>query len=254
MSEAEPPVRAPPAWDEATLRAPHTQADKAERVQAMFDAIAPTYERVNTVASLGQDAGWRRAAVRAAGVRASDIVLDVCCGTGDMVRAFAAHHPPPRQIIGLDFAAQMLARGTYAGTPTPIHLLRADALRLPLADGSVDIVSCAFGVRNFQDLRAGLCEMQRVLRPGGRVVLLEFALPERALFRWGYRFYTQVIVPRLGVWISRDRSGAYRYLPRSIQTFERREQLAAVLRDVGFERVTTESLNLGGVVIYRGQR
>jgi demethylmenaquinone methyltransferase/2-methoxy-6-polyprenyl-1,4-benzoquinol methylase len=243
-----------PPWDREALRAPHTRADKALRVEAMFDAIASTYERVNTVASLGRDAVWRRRTVAAADVRPSDVVLDLCCGTGDMLRAFAAARPPARLIIGVDFAAQMLARGVHDGLGNEIRLIRGDALRLPLADESVDVISCVFGVRNFQDLQAGLCEMYRVARPGGRVVILEFALPENRLLRWGYRFYCEHVLPRLATLISGDRSGAYRYLPRSIQTFERRDALAQRLEQAGFGNVRLEGMNFGGVVLYRGEK
>jgi len=244
----------PPAWDHETLRDPHAQADKATRVQAMFDAIAPTYERVNRVVSLGRDAAWRRCAVAVADPSPSDIALDICCGTGDMIRAFAAHLPAPRRIIGIDSAAHMLAQGGYPPSQTPIQLIRGDALRLPLTDQSVNVISCAFGVRNFQNLHAGLCEMQRVLTPGGRAVILEFALPENALFRWGYRLYCDKVLPRLAARISRDRSGAYRYLPRSIQMFERRDALAQRLREAGFPQVAVIPLTFGGVVIYRADK
>ncbi len=242
------------AWDERALRDPHGEPAKAARVEAMFNAIAPTYERVNTVASLGRDARWRRCAVLAADVRAGDVVLDVCCGTGDMLRALAAGHPAPARLIGVDFAREMLNQGTYAGVKIPLELLHADALALPIADGAVDVVTCAFGVRNFQDLPAGLREMWRVLRPGGRVVILEFAPPANRLLRWGYRKYCDVALPLLGRLISRDRSGAYQYLPRSIETFETRAEMTRRLADAGFTNVTSVALNFGGVVVYRGER
>jgi demethylmenaquinone methyltransferase/2-methoxy-6-polyprenyl-1,4-benzoquinol methylase len=254
MTENRTSPSPPPAWDREALRAPHARADKAARVEAMFDAIASTYERVNTIGSLGRDAVWRRRAVAAANVGLADVVLDVCCGTGDMLRAFAAARPRPQQIIGVDFAAKMLARGVCDGLGDKVRLIRGDALRLPLADESVDVVSCAFGVRNFQDLQAGLGEMFRVMRPGGRVVILEFALPEGGLLRWTYRLYCERVLPRLATLISRDRSGAYRYLPRSIQTFDRREVLARRLEQAGFSGVTAEGMNLGGVVLYRGEK
>jgi len=242
------------ARDPHTLRDPHTQQDKAARVRAMFDAIAPTYEQINRLVSLGRDALWRQRAISTAGVQADDVALDVCCGTGDMIRTFAAQVPPPRLIIGVDFASRMLAHGRYDGIQTPIQLVRADGLRLPLTAETVDVISCAFGVRNFQDLPAGLREMHRVLRPGGRVVILEFALPENALLRWGYRTYCERVLPRLATLFSRDRSGAYRYLPSSIRTFERRGAMAEQLEQVGFACVTAKPLNFGGVVIYRGEK
>jgi demethylmenaquinone methyltransferase/2-methoxy-6-polyprenyl-1,4-benzoquinol methylase len=244
----------PPAWDRTALRDPHSRDDKAARVAAMFDAIAPTYECINRVASFGRDAAWRKETVAAANVRASDVVLDVCCGTGDMLRAFAAGEPAPGLVIGIDFAANMLAHGVYEGTATKAWLLRADAQRLPLADGSVDVISCAFGVRNFQDLPAGLSEMYRVARLGGRVLILEFAQPENALLRWGYRWYCRCVLPLLAALIARDRSGAYRYLPRSIETFEPAGVLAGRLARAGFVNVTTRAMHFGGVVLYRGER
>jgi demethylmenaquinone methyltransferase/2-methoxy-6-polyprenyl-1,4-benzoquinol methylase len=250
--QTSPPTR--PAWDQDTLRAPHAQADKAARVRAMFDAIAPTYERVNSVVSLRRDAAWRRKAVAAAEVCPSDVVLDICCGTGDMIRAFAACNPSPKLIIGVDFAGQMLASGRYDGVRTPIRLLRADGLRLPLGDETVSVISCAFGVRNFQDLHEGLCEMRRVLRPGGRVVILEFALPENALARMLYRFYCERVLPRLAMQISRDESGAYRYLPQSIRTFERRDAMVGRLERAGLTNVIARPMHFGGVVIYRGEK
>ncbi len=286
MTATPPQKPGGPAWDRATLRDPHAQPDKAARVEAMFDAIAPTYERVNAVASLGRDAVWRRRALAAAGVRAGDVALDICCGTGDMVRALAACVPALRLVIGLDFAAQMLAAGRYAeggardtpgsglegargagqagsagkphrGTPdagsgAPIQLIRGDALRLPLADASVDVLTCVFGVRNFADLGVGLREMYRVARPGGRVVILEFTLPERAWLRWGYRVYCERVLPLLGRLISQERVGAYEYLARSIRTFEPAAALAERLRGAGFADVTATPMNLGGVVLYRG--
>ncbi len=241
-------------WDEAALADPHARADKGARVRAMFDAIAARYERVNHIVSLGQDTRWRRRAVQRVGPRAGEVVLDVCCGTGDMIRAFARAQPRLARIIGVDFAEKMLRSGRYDGLAPPVHLLRADGLRLPLREASVDIVSCAFGVRNFQDLAAGLGEFVRVLRPGGRAVVLEFAMPESWLVRWGYRFYSDHLLPRLATLVSRDRTGAYRYLPRSIQTFERRAAMAGRLRAAGLCDVQAESLNLGTVVIYSGWR
>ena len=250
-----PPTSAPadkvPLWDEQRLDDPHQQRDKAARVEAMFDAIAPTYERVNSVTSFGQDARWRRKAVALAGVRTTDTVLDVCCGTGDMIRTFAGQEAKPRQILGVDFSAQMLAAGRYGDVAVPFQVMRGDGLRLPIASASVDVVSCAFGVRNFQDLDAGLREFRRVLRPGGRAVILEFAPPENALVRVGYRLYTESILPRIAARLSRDTTGAYRYLPRSIRTFERRAEMEARLRRVGFDDVRSLPLNWGSVVIYR---
>ncbi len=245
-----PDTASPPAWDAAALRDPHARADKATRVEAMFDAIAPTYERVNAVASLGQDVAWRRHAIAAAEIRPTDVVADICCGTGDMVRMIASS-ARPKLVLGLDFSAGMLQAGRYSDAQTPVQLIRADGLRLPLVTASVDVITCAFGVRNFQDLPGGLREMRRVLRPGGRAVILEFALPDNPVIRWGYRLYSEQILPRIGTLLSRDRTGAYRYLPQSIRTFQTRREMLQTLREAGFAEVSARTLNLGSVVIYR---
>lgn len=243
-------------WDEDALRNPHARSDKAARVEAMFDAIAPTYERVNRLASFGRDAVWRRELVRTMRVSATDVALDVACGTGDVIRALAGQTPPPARIIGADFSAGMLAGGDYSGLKIPVHLIRADALRLPLQNGVVDVLTCAFGVRNFQDVDAGLSEFARVLRPGGRVGILEFATPSNRLLAWANRVYCNVVLPRLGALIARDhdRSGAYRYLPRSIQTFDTPPIMCRRLTDAGFVEVRCRTMNLGGVALYTGVR
>ncbi|MCA9255646.1 MAG: class I SAM-dependent methyltransferase, partial [Phycisphaerales bacterium] len=138
----------PLIWDESRLADPHAQPDKARRVQSMFDGIAPTYERVNRVLSAGRDAYWRRRAVELSGIQSTDEVLDIACGTGDFARAFAAARPT--RVVGADFSAGMLALA--ANRPAPGEWCRADALVLPFVDASFDVVSCAFGVRNFQNL------------------------------------------------------------------------------------------------------
>jgi demethylmenaquinone methyltransferase/2-methoxy-6-polyprenyl-1,4-benzoquinol methylase len=171
-----------------------------------------------------------------------------------MVRLLATAAPRPRLVLGLDFAAGMLAGGRYDSVPPGAaawQLLRADGQRLPLRDASVDLVTCAFGVRNFQSLAAGLGEMRRVLRAGGRAVILEFAPPAQPLIRWGYKLYTEGVLPRLGEWLSGDRSGAYRYLPRSIDGFSTRADMIRQLEQAGFGRVQARGMNLGTVVAYR---
>jgi demethylmenaquinone methyltransferase/2-methoxy-6-polyprenyl-1,4-benzoquinol methylase len=240
-----------PLWDDASLRDPHAQPDKADRVRAMFDAVAPAYERVNTVASFGRDAIWRRRTIAAADIRPGDIALDVCCGTGDMVRTMAAHTTPPALIIGLDFSAEMLRHGHYNGAPTPISIVRGDALQLPLRSASVDVITCAFGIRNFARLQPGLDEMHRVLRPGGRLLVLEFANPDNRILRFMYRMYCERILPLMTLALSPERTNAYRYLARSIRTFETTRSIVRRLRDAGFADVTTTHMNLGGVILIR---
>ncbi|HUW84146.1 MAG TPA: ubiquinone/menaquinone biosynthesis methyltransferase [Phycisphaerae bacterium] len=238
--------RRPPVWDRVGLRHPHAQSDKAGRVRRMFDAIAGTYELVNTLTSLGRDAYWRRQAVALAALRDAELVLDVACGTGDLARAFAAARRGA--VVGVDFAERMLALAVGRGGPGQ-HWCLGDAMHLPFAAGTFSVVSCAFGVRNFQDVRAGLADMHRVLQPGGRAVILEFSLPKQAAARALYRLYFEGLMPIAAMIVSRDRGGAYRYLPKSVVSFLDRRGLATALHEVGFERVTTHALTSGVVVV-----
>ncbi|MBN2562565.1 MAG: bifunctional demethylmenaquinone methyltransferase/2-methoxy-6-polyprenyl-1,4-benzoquinol methylase UbiE [Phycisphaerae bacterium] len=254
-------------WDEERLSDPHGQSDKAVRVQAMFDQIAPTYELVNRVLSAGRDAYWRRKAVAMTRVRPTDRVLDLACGTGDFARAFA--RASPAAVVGCDFSRRMLelaagrnklptewkkSNGLRPARP-PDHQpspmwCRADALALPFTSESYSVVSCAFGVRNFQDLSHGLNEMYRVLRPGGRAVILEFSMPRTPLLGTVYLFYFRQILPRLAALISRDRCGAYRYLPMSVRSFVDRAGMIEKLRSAGFRRVEHRVLTIGIVTVF----
>ncbi len=240
-----------PAWDDRALRDPHAQPDKPRRIRSMFDAIAPTYRRVNTLATLGRDAAWRRRAVAQAAVRPGDVVLDVCCGTGDMIEAFAHARPAPALLVGVDFAPGMLRSAHVTPSPVRIVMLCADATRLPLADASADVISCAFGVRNFGDLATGLAEMYRVARPGARVVILEFAPPKNRWVRAIYQAYCEYLLPLLAALASHERMNAYRYLARSIRTFEPPEALSQRLQTAGFEQPRITRMNFGGVALYR---
>jgi len=238
-------------WTAGLLHEPHGARDKADRVQHMFNAIAPRYELVNRLFSLGRDRSWRRRAVRMAKVRTDDDVLDIACGTGDFARSFAA--AAPRSVVGCDFAKEMLALAA-ARPPHSITWREADALSLPFDDGSFSITSCAFGIRNFQDLHRGLGEMHRVLRPGGRAVILEFSRPKNRVFRFLYEIYANRFMPFAATVISRDRTGAYRYLPRSVVSFTTDQEVCDALRAVGFSRTETIAITLGVVTIYVAQR
>lgn len=236
----------PPAWTPDLLIAPHEAPEKATRVRGMFNAIAPTYERINTLFSAGRDAAWRRKAVELARVTHEDEVLDIACGTGDFARAFLAARP--RRVVGADFAHAMLHLAVMRSPD--IGWCEADALQLPFADASFSIVSCAFGVRNFADLDAGLREMSRVLRPGGRAVILEFTRPRNRLFRFAYEAYCHRVMPPAAAWISGDRTGAYRYLPRSVVSFLDAAQMEDRLRRAGFAAVRAVPRTFGVVTIY----
>lgn len=222
----------------------------------MFDAIAPTYELVNRVASAGRDARWRREMVQLAGLHPDDVLLDVACGTGDVVRAFAhgdASGMRPKRIVGLDFAWNMLEQARFRPAEAGFYL-QGDALLLPLGSGRVTLVTCAFGIRNFQDLEAGLKEMHRVLKPGGRAVVLEFTVPRLPVFRQLYLLYVRRLMPLLARLISRDRTGAYRYLPSSVVSFHPRHEIVACFRRAGFAEVDVHPLTMSIVAIYVARR
>lgn len=236
-------------WGEAEIRSPHGQADKAKRVRRMFDAIAPTYGLVNSLFSGGRDRAWRRKTVALAGVTAGDRVLDIACGTGDLARAFRDDRCAPQVLVGCDFAGEMLAQA-ISGDGRGVAWAQADALQLPFGPGSFTITSCAFGVRNFQELDVGFREMHRVLAPGGRAVILEFTRPTSRLVRVAYEVYSSRIMPAAATWVSRDRTGAYRYLPRSVVSFDDAETLCRRLRNAGFDTATATPLTFGVVTVY----
>ena len=245
MSERDPKA----VWHDGNLGQPHEVQDKARRVRAMFNAVAPTYELVNTLTSFGRDAYWRQRTVELARVAAEDRILDLACGTGDLARAFTAARPAPNMVVGADFAAEMIQRAAGSSSTT-VFWCQADVLTLPFANEQFTAVSCAFGVRNLQDLTAGFREMYRVLAPAGRAVILEFSFPSARVSRTLFKFYFIHMLPVIATLISRDRSGAYRYLPRSVLRFPNRAQIVNLLREVGFDRIEAHPLTFGIAVVY----
>ncbi len=208
-------------------------------MRSMFDRIAPSYDRMNRLITLGLDRRWRRSLIGALGVNADDTVLDLACGTGDF--ALLARERGAR-VVGLDFAGAMLA-AARARRPGAIALVRGDALRLPLADGSVSVAVSGFALRNFTAIPPVLAELARVLRPGGRVGLLEVDEPRNPLLRLGHGLYFGRVVPALGALLSDGR--AYRYLPASAAYLPEGEGLRAMLEEAGFADVEKRR-HLGG--------
>jgi demethylmenaquinone methyltransferase / 2-methoxy-6-polyprenyl-1,4-benzoquinol methylase len=249
------PVNEQTVWDERLLVNPHAAGDKRSRVRRMFAAIAGSYDLNNRLHSLWMDQRWRRRAVKMAGVGPDDVVVDVACGTGDLSMAFARARP--KSVLGIDFTFEMLplacGKARDGDGPTPRYVC-GDAMSLPLPDASADIVSIAFGIRNVSDPAAAVREFARVLRPGGRVVILEFSLPENRVMRGLYNFYFRRILPRTATLISGDKTGAYRYLPESVNTFIDRRRTCEMMADAGFGDVKQAPMTFGVCVCYVGTR
>lgn len=209
---------------------------KVRAVRDMFDAIAPRYDLVNRVMTFRMDVGWRRRSVRALALPSGSRVLDVACGTGDLCGELLRGSLRP---IGVDLSFGMLAA---ARTTAP--LLQADALRLPLPEGAVDGVTCGFALRNLVALDPFLAELARVVRPGGRIALLEVATPANRLLRWGHGIYFGKVVPLVGGLLSDP--AAYRYLPKSVAYLPEPAQLVAQIRAAGFGDAERRALS-GGI-------
>ncbi|MGH3110563.1 MAG: class I SAM-dependent methyltransferase [Gaiellaceae bacterium] len=213
----------------------------ADEVRGMFDRIAPVYDAMNRLMTAGLDRRWRRLAVREV-VWPGDRVLDSCCGTGDL--AVEAERRGGR-VVGLDFSGRMLERARRkSGT---IEWVQGDALALPFGDGEFDAVTCGFGVRNLADLEGGLREAARVLRPGGKIAVLEITRP-RGLLRPFFRLWFDVLVPLAGKVLPGGK--AYTYLPASVRRFPGPEDLAALFANAGFESVRYRLLGGGSVALH----
>jgi demethylmenaquinone methyltransferase/2-methoxy-6-polyprenyl-1,4-benzoquinol methylase len=217
-----------------------SDADKAVVVEAMFDRIALRYDLLNRLLTLRLDQRWRAALIRHAAVGPRDVVVDLGCGTGDLC-ALAAR--TGARVIGVDFASNMLAAARRRGVRTP--LVRADAGRLPLPAASASVVTSAFALRNFVSIARVLSEAARVLRPGGRLALLEVDEPTGALARWGHALYFKRIVPLVGALLSD--AAAYAYLPRSTAYLPPAPQLLQSITAAGFCDVVKRPLSAGAV-------
>ncbi len=301
-----------PAWTDPLLANPHTVVDKARRVNEMFSAIAPSYDLNNRLHSLWMDQHWRSVAVKMADVKATDQIVDVACGTGDLTLQFAAQLKrvisnlrlpsvtpdhgnqefldvwnglhSRHEILGIDFTKEMLpiaqAKAAAKGlqprdvpasprsrllppvrlphkmTSSPVFatFINGDAMALPLADKSADILSIAFGIRNVADWGKAIDEFARVLKPGGRLIILEFSLPTNPIMRGLYNFYFRKIMPRTATLISGDKSGAYKYLPESVNTFISRQAMQERMRQAGFAEIVARPMTFGICVCYKGIR
>jgi demethylmenaquinone methyltransferase/2-methoxy-6-polyprenyl-1,4-benzoquinol methylase len=228
-----------------------------ERIAGMFDAIAGRYDLLNHLLSGGIDTRWRTRAIRSLRLTGRERVLDLCTGTADLAIAAMRASRPAARVVGLDFAAGMLRVGhgklQRAGLADRIALVRGDATRIPIADASVDAITIAFGIRNVEQVAIACAEMRRVLRPGGRLAILEFAVPATPGLSAVYLWYLRHVLPRIGRAISRH-NAAYAYLPASIGAFTTPDEFVTILRQAGFSDVQADPLTFGSVILYTGNR
>jgi demethylmenaquinone methyltransferase/2-methoxy-6-polyprenyl-1,4-benzoquinol methylase len=227
------------------------------RIAAMFDAIAARYDFLNHLLSAGIDRRWRRRAIASLSLTGRERVLDVCTGTADLAIEAVRRQPAARTVVGVDFAGAMLRVGhekvARAGLGDRVALIRGDAADLPVASESVDALTIAFGIRNVENITAACGEMRRVLRPGGRLAILEFAIPATPWVRAVYLWYFNHVLPSIGRIVSRD-TGAYRYLPASVSAFATPGEFVTILRTGGFDEIAVVPLTLGIVFLYTARR
>jgi demethylmenaquinone methyltransferase / 2-methoxy-6-polyprenyl-1,4-benzoquinol methylase len=232
-----------------------SEQDASQMVREMFTRIAPRYDFLNQLLSAKMDKRWRARTSREVGSildRPGALVLDLCCGTGEL--AFALARNAKARIVGADFSHTMLVRANekvilHRGERSKIPFLEADALHLPFADRSFDLVTTAFGFRNLANYESGLREVFRVLKPGGSLGVLEFTEPAPGIVGQLYRYYCQKILPRIGGFISGD-AAAYAYLPKSVARFFRPDELASLMLQVGYSPVRYHLMTLDSVSLH----
>ena len=233
------------------------EQSKKEQVEQMFDNIAPTYDRLNHVLSFNIDRIWRRRVMRIVRRSQPAKIMDIATGTGDLAIAMAKR-VDSAHILGVDLSEEMLrvahSKVAKLGFGERISLQKGDAENLSMvADESVDVVTVAFGVRNFENLEKGLSELYRTLKRGGKLVVLEFSIPRNRLVRWVYAQYSHRLLPRIGAMISKDRK-AYDYLPDSVEEFPAPERFMDILHGVGFKSAKAKSQSFGIAHIYEATK
>ena len=231
-------------------------SDKGEKIQQMFGAIAPRYDFLNRLLSFGVDRRWRKKAVRLLKYREGSRILDVATGTGDVALEIARSTPASVKITGADFCREMVELGEVKVSESPyagrIDFKVAPCEDLPFADNTFDSITIAFGIRNVVDRKLGLAEMWRVLRPGGRMIILEFSTPRSMLFRQIYYFYFRRLLPVVGGLFSRY--NAYKYLPDSVIEFPSHEEFSRLISEAGFHNIHIKELTFGIASIFIGEK
>jgi len=226
---------------------------KKNYIVQLFDDIAPTYDKLNHILSLNVDKSWRKKAVRKIMAEKPAHVLDIACGTGDFAIAIAQAGAP--KVTGVDISEGMLeiGRKKVAELGLDIEMHVEDCESLSMAEGSIDGISVAFGVRNFEHLQLGLNEMFRVLRHGGQVCVLELSVPQNPILLWGYKLYFMHLLPWLGGLVSGNK-GAYEYLPKSVLNFPKPDRFCAMLREAGFVQVEARAFTFGLCRMFTGKK
>jgi demethylmenaquinone methyltransferase/2-methoxy-6-polyprenyl-1,4-benzoquinol methylase len=233
---------------------PVSTSKEPARIAGMFDLVAPRYDLLNHLLSGGFDWLWRRRAIRELQLTGRERVLDMCTGTADLaIAAVSRRRAGARDVVGIDFSGEMLRVGLgklrRAGLASRVRLVRGDAMQVPLPDHSCDAATVAFGIRNVADPARAYAEFVRVLRPGGRLAMLEFGMPANAVLRGAYRWYFSRVLPRIGRLISRHQD-AYTYLPASVEEFQPPAAVVAMLRHAGFSTARAVPLLFGVVYLY----
>jgi demethylmenaquinone methyltransferase/2-methoxy-6-polyprenyl-1,4-benzoquinol methylase len=238
---------------------PHNDVVKiSSDIEKMFSRIARRYDFINHFASAGLDFHWRKMAARLTPAGSNDTLIDLCCGTGDFAFAFARKDSPPANIVGCDFSQTMLdlfrkkARNFEAKT-TKFSQVRCDCTNIPMPDNSFDIASCAFGLRNIPDFQTALKEMYRILKPGGKVCILEFSLPKETIFRRIYLFYFSHLLPRAAGILS-GQLGAYKHLSDSVCRWHSTVDLVKELKDIGFSSIVAVPLTMSVAVVFTAKK
>ena len=229
---------------------------KKENIKKLFDNIASDYDKLNHILSLNIDKGWRKKAVKETIDCAEPMqVLDVACGTGDFTIEIARKAAPGSRITGIDLSEGMMkiGREKIASADVDATLEYGDCEALTYADNSFDRITVGFGVRNFEHLELGLREMYRVLKKGGKLVILELSIPSNSLIRWCYKLYFLKILPAIGGWVSGNR-GAYNYLPASVLHFPAPDKFQAMMREAGFSTVEHKAFTFGICRMYIGKK
>lgn len=228
-----------------------------EKICLMFDRIAPTYDAVNRILSMRQDIRWRRFVADALPKYQPLRLLDLATGTADLLIDMCESNEQISEAYGVDIAEKMLAIGqkkvAHIKSAATVKLIQASAAKLPFQDAYFDVVSIAFGIRNFTEIDESLREIKRVLKPGGTLLILEFSLPKNSFIRHAYLFYFRNILPFLGGYLSRDKA-AYSYLNKTVENFPYSKAFLDILRRAGFVELSEQALSFGIATLYRGQR